>query len=159
MVEIFPYKEVLLLVLGTLSTYLIWRVQYQKDKMKNIENLISEKKYKLYSEFVYLIFDALHGEKIDKKVTDKELVKRIVDIKRDLFLYANDDIFRKFIEWSIKTKNEDNKTEHFKTYYELMRLAREDMGQVKTNISLDEFMLFLFQDEIEYEKFKKMNNW
>lgn len=32
-----PYKEILLLILGTLSTYLIWRVQYQKEKIKNIE--------------------------------------------------------------------------------------------------------------------------
>jgi len=36
-----PYKEILLLFLGFLSTFLIWKIQYQKEKIKNIENLVS----------------------------------------------------------------------------------------------------------------------
>ena len=95
MVEDFAIKEILLLILGSLSTYLIWRVQYQKDKIKSIENAISEKKYKLYSELVYIIIDAMHGDKVEKKLTDKELLERILLIKRDMFLYANDEMFKK----------------------------------------------------------------
>ncbi|MFN1215500.1 hypothetical protein ACKW6Q_00825 [Chryseobacterium kwangjuense] len=159
MVEKFALKEILLLILGSLSTYLIWRVQYQKEKIKNIENAVSEKKYKLYSELVYIIIDAMHGDKVEKKLTDKELVERILFIKRDMFLYANDEMFKKFVEWCLETSNNPNKTAHFKTYYELMKLARKDMGQINTKITLDEFMLFLIQNKAEYQKFKQQNNW
>lgn len=159
MVEYFPIKEILLLILGSLSTYLIWRVQYQKDKIKNIENVISEKKYKLYSELVYVIIDAMHGDKVNKKLTDKQLLERILFIKRDIFLYGNDEMFRKFIEWFLETNKNPDKTNHFKIYYELMKMARKDMGQINTNITLDEFMLFLIQNEEEYLKFKEQNNW
>ena len=41
MIENLPSKEIFLLIFGTLSTYLIWRVQYQKEKIKNIENPIA----------------------------------------------------------------------------------------------------------------------
>jgi len=159
MVEDFAIKEILLLILGSLSTYLIWRVQYQKDKIKSIENAISEKKYKLYSELVYIIIDAMHGDKVEKKLTDKELLERILLIKRDMFLYANDEMFKKFIDWGLETTKNPNKTDHFKIYYELMKLARKDMGQVDTKITLDDFMLFLIQNEDEYMKFKQQNNW
>ena len=67
MIDNLPLKEIFLLFLGTLSTYLIWRVQHQKDKIKSIENQLSEKKFEIYSELVYIIFDTMHGEKIEKK--------------------------------------------------------------------------------------------
>ncbi|WP_298303903.1 hypothetical protein [Flavobacterium sp.] len=93
-----PYKEVLLLILGTLSTFLIWKIQYQKEKLKNIENLVSEKKYKLYSELIYIFFDIANADKIGKKPTEKETLKRILDIKKDMFLYAPDEIFKTFTD-------------------------------------------------------------
>jgi hypothetical protein len=52
-----PYKELLLLILGSLSTYLIWRVQYQKDRLKSIESQLSDKKYKMYSQLIYIFFE------------------------------------------------------------------------------------------------------
>ncbi|VXB92708.1 hypothetical protein ACI513_08005 [Chryseobacterium sp. M5] len=159
MVEDFAIKEILLLILGSLSTYLIWRVQYQKEKIKNIENIISDKKYKLYSELVYIIIDVMHGEKVNKKPTDNELLERILFIKRDMFLYGSDEMFRKFIEWFLETNKNPNNTNHIKIYYELMKMARKDMGQLNTDITLDEFMLFLIQNEDEYAKFKLQNNW
>jgi hypothetical protein len=65
-----PYKEIALLILGTLSTFLIWRIQHQKDRIKDIENLVSEKKYRLYSELIYIFFDISNGAKLGKKMTD-----------------------------------------------------------------------------------------
>ncbi len=65
--ENLPIKEILLLILGTLSTFLIWRVQYQKEKIRNIERQLSDKKYSMYSKLIYILFDISGGEKIGKK--------------------------------------------------------------------------------------------
>lgn len=157
--EEIPIKEISLLILGTLSTFLIWRVQHQKDKIKNVESQLSDKKYKMYSELIYIIFDLINGEKIGKTVSHKTLLKRILEIKRDMFIYAPDEIFKKFTKWTLEIGNSDNTVSHFKTYFELMKLVRKDMGQKKTKLNLDDFMLFLMQDEVEYEKFKTIYGW
>ena len=154
-----PYKEILLLILGTLSTFLIWRIQYQKDKIKDIENLVSEKKYRLYSELIYIFFDITNGEKVGKKMTDRELLKRILDIKKDMFLYAPDNIFRMFTKWTLELNKENGAINQFKTYFELIKLVRADMGNSNTKIELDDFMLFYMQNEEEYAKFKVMHGW
>ena len=110
-----PLKEIFLLFLGTLSTYLIWRVQHQKDKIKSIENQLSEKKFEIYSELVYIIFDTMHGEKIEKKMGNNELLKRILEIKKNMFLYASDNMFRAFTDWSLELqKPGNNGVDHFK---------------------------------------------
>jgi hypothetical protein len=154
-----PYKEISLLILGTLSTFLIWRIQHQKDKIKDIENLVSEKKYKLYSELIYIFFDIANGEKIGKKMTDRELLKRILDIKKDMFLYAPDSIFKMFTKWTLELNKENGTINQFKTYFQLIKLVRQDMGNSKTKIELDDFMLFYMQNEEEYTKFKMIHGW
>lgn len=160
MFENLPLKEILLLILGTLSTYLVWRVQFQKDKIKNIETQLSEKKFQIYSELVYIIFDTMHGEKVGKKITDKELLKRILDIKKNMFLYASDEMFESFKNWTLELqKLGNNGVDHFKKYFELMKLARKDMGQSNSKISLDDFMIYIMQNEEEYQRFKNLYNW
>ena len=160
MLESLPYKEIFLLILGTLSTFLIWRVQFQKDKIKNIESQLSEKKFEIYSELVYIIFDTMHGDKIGKKVSDKELLKRILDIKKNMFLYASDEMFDSFKNWTLELqKPGNNGVDHFKKYFELMKLVRNDMGQTNSKISLDDFMIYIMQNEEEYYKFKEIYKW
>ncbi len=154
-----PYKELFLLILGSLSTYLLWRVQYQKDRLKSIESQLSDKKYKMYSQLIYIFFDVTLGEKTGAVNSKEDLVKKIIDIKKDMYLYASDDIFNKFTEWLLNLNKHDNPTKHFYDYYELIKLIRQDMGNKKTKLTIDDFMLFYMQNREEYEKFKVQNNW
>jgi hypothetical protein len=158
-IEKIPLKEILVIILGGLSTFLIWRIQYQKEKIKNIESQLSEKKFQMYSELIYVLFDLTNGPKIGKKVSERELLKRIFAIKRDMFIYAPDEIFIKFKDWTLELTDNNSSTTHMKTYFELMKLARKDMGQKNSKLTLDDFMLFYMQDKEEYKKFKEDNNW
>lgn len=154
-----PYKEILISIMGTLSAFLIWRLQHQKDKIKDIENQLSEKKHLLYSELVYIIIDLATASKIGKELTEEDILKRLMTIKRDLFLYAPDNVFKTFTEWTLHLNKPNSGINHFKIYFKMMNLARKDMGKSSSKISLDDFMLFLMQDENEYKKFKEANNW
>ena len=40
-----------------------------------------------------------------------------------------------------------------------MKLVRKDMGQKKTKLNIDDFMLFYMQSEEEYERFKIEYGW
>lgn len=155
----FPFKEILLLALGSLSTYLIWRVQYQKDRLKTIESQLSDKKYKMYSELIYIFFDITMEGHLGQPISQEELIKKIVAIKKDMFLYAPDLIFRQFTEWLLNLKLHDNPTKHFNDYYKLIKLIRQDMGNKKTQLTRDDFMLFYMQSREEYKIFKDTNGW
>lgn len=154
-----PYKEILLLILGTLSTFLIWRLQYQKDKLKDIENQLSDRKYKMYSDVIYLLFDIINSSKNNDAISDTAITKRILNIKREMFIYAPDHIFKTFTKWTLELNNPESAVTHFKIYYQMMKLIRKDMGHTSTKIDLDDFMLFLMQNEEEYMKFKQIYNW
>ncbi len=156
--EILPFKEILLLIMTALSSYLIWRVQFQKDKIKNIENQLAERKYKMYSELIHLLFDISNSEKIGKKISDKELLIKLLSVKKEMFIYAPDKIFKKFTEWLLQLNNQGS-VDHFITFFDLMKMMREDMGHLKTKINLDDFMLFYMQNRDEYKKFKEIYNW
>lgn len=146
--------------MGTLSAFLIWRIQYQKDKIKDIESQLSEKKYKMYSELVYLVVDLTMASKMgEKSLTEKDITKRLLTAKRDMFLYAPDNIFKTYTAWTLELKGENPGVHHFKTYFKMMKLVRKDMGHSTSKLSLDDFMLFLMQDESEYKKFKETYNW
>lgn len=155
----YPIKEILLLILGTLSTFLIWRVQHQKEKIRNVESQLSDKKYQMYSELVHILFDISNGEKIGKKISQRDLLKRILAVKKDMFIYAPDKIFKKFTDWTLEIEKNNSSLNHFKIYFELMKLVRKDMGQKNTKISIDDFMLFYMQSRSEYEKFKIEHGW
>ena len=158
--EQIPYKEILLSLLGTLSAFLIWRVQHQKDKIKDIESQLSEKKYKLYSEIVYLIVDLSMASKMgEKPLTEKDIQKRLLTAKREMFLYAPDNIFKTYTAWTLELQGPTPGVNHFKTYFKMMKLIRKDMGFGSSKINLDDFMLFLMQNKEEYQKFKEVNNW
>lgn len=141
-------------IIAGLIAYLLWKIKSQKEQINNIQNQLSEKKYLLYSNIIYLVFDIIQSGKTGKKISDKEMLDKLFIIKRDMFLYPTDDIFRTFTKWCMEISIPGNNIKHFKTYYNLLKLIRIDMGHKETKIEFDEFMLFLMQNEEEYNKIK-----
>lgn len=86
-------------------------------------------------------------------------MKRLIAIKKDMYLYAPHEVFKGFTKWSLYLTNYDNPTKQFKDYYELIKLVRKDIGNSKTKLSLDDFMLFYMQSREEYARFKSQNGW
>ncbi len=74
-----------------------------------------------------------------------------MDVKRDLILYGNDKIIKKFFEW------EDNQLKQgyrLLNWAELAAIARKDMGNRWTIVSADDILRSLFNDKNEYIEFK-----
>ncbi|MCF8322824.1 MAG: hypothetical protein K9I26_06785 [Flavobacterium sp.] len=87
-----PYKEILVLILGSLSTYLIWRVQHQKERLKIIESQLSDKKYMMYSQLIHILFDSTQNTKLGKELSHEEMVNKIFAIK-EICIYTHQMIF------------------------------------------------------------------
>ena len=134
-------------LIGLLSTV----IKMYHDKNREIELKLSDKKYSTYSEIITTLFDLINKQKGLNNFTEDEILNRVMDVKRDLILYGNDAIIKKFCEW------EENqlKKKRLWIWVELVALARQDMGNKRTKIKADDILKSLLNEQNDYKEFKK----
>ena len=109
-------SDILVAVLILISSGLGYIIKEQREKIKLIKSQLSEKKYNLYHEIYSIFFDIIKSEKGRKKSTVNSIGTRIIDIKKDLLIYAPDIIVKKFMEWSSYTSNHEGDIKHAKIF-------------------------------------------
>jgi len=149
-------SEILVAVLIIISSGLGYIIKEQKEKIKSINDQLSEKKYKLYNETYSLFFDIIKATKGMKNQSIKGIGSNIIDIKKDLLIYAPDSIVEKFIEWNRFTANNEGDMRHAKIFLELYILIRKDMGHPKTMINESDILKLIMTSDSEVEHMKKM---
>lgn len=130
------------ILLGLLKMY---HERYREIKLK-----LSDKKYETYSEILSTLFDMVNRQKGLNKMTNDEILQRLMNVKRDLLLYGNDTILRKFFEWEVNKLT----GKRLWNWAELAALVRKDMGNRWTNITADDILKSLISDGENYEAFK-----
>src|SRR5690606_37464325 len=116
--------KIALAILSAFSLTLVTFIKIQSDKIRDIKAKLSDKKYSTYHEILAILFDLINQTKGLKTVSEYEILKRVMDVKRDLILYGNDKIIKKFFEW------EDNQLKQgyrLWNWAELAAIARKDM--------------------------------
>lgn len=149
-------SEILVAVLTLVAAGFGFIIKEQKEKLKTIQNQLSDKKYTVYNEIFTVFFDILKGQKGLKETGEKDLATRLIDIKKDLFIYAPDNIVKKFIEWNRYISNNVGDIKHARIYLELFVLIRQDMGHEKTKIVEDDILRSIMTTD---EEFGKMKEW
>lgn len=142
--------------LSGIVAILLFLLQRKNEQLKIVKEKISDKKYEAYSQVLTIFFDLFKSVKNFKNVNDKQLVNKIIDLKKFLLLYANDDILRKFFEWSNSAQKDENKLAQFGKYLELMILIRKDMGNPDTKITTNEVLRSLANSEETYIELKRL---
>lgn len=151
-------SEILVTIIGLIATGLGFIVREQREKIKTIRNQLSEKKYHLYNELFGIFFDIIKQQKnkgIDEEYTS-ELGKKIIDLKKDLFIYAPDNIVKKFLEWGKFVSNNPGNIQHFKLFLELFVLIRKDMGNSKTKINEQDVLRSMMTTDQEFNKMRSL---
>jgi hypothetical protein len=120
------------------------------DQYREIKLKLSDKKYDTYSEIIATLFDLVNRQKGLKEFSDDELLLRIMIVKRDLLLYGNDQIIRKFFDWEINQLS----GKRLWNWAELAALVRKDMGNARTKINADDILKSLLSSTDDYEAFK-----
>jgi len=149
------YKDIILWILGISSTYLFFVLQKKNDKIKGIENQLSDKKYKVYHDTFSTIFDLIKNSKKIKESSENELVEKLIDIKKDMMIYAPDKVLNKFLDWQKYIGDNPDDQKHIHIYLDLLILIRKDMGNSKTNLSKDDVLRSIMTSTEEFQKFKK----
>lgn len=154
--QTFSLSEILLAVLSIITAGLGYIIREQKEKIKTIQNQLSDKKYKLYHEIYSIFFDLFKEQKgLAKSTKVSDVASRMIDIKKDLFIYAPDVIVRKFLEWNNMVSNDSTNKKHFKVFLELFVLVRKDMGHKETKIVETDILRSIMSSEEDFQQLLK----
>ena len=149
-------SEIFVAVLIIITSGLGFIIKDQREKIKDIKSQLSDKKYKLYYDIYSIFFDLIKSEEGAKKQNEKSLGLKIIDLKKDLLIYAPDSIVRKFIKWNRFISNNEGDMRHAKIFLELYILIRMDMGHPKTHINESDILKLIMTTDLEVEQMKKL---
>jgi len=147
-------NAILISLLTIASGVLGLLLKRQTERLKIVEQQLSQDKYKSYSELVKIFYDILKDTKLKKETDNNELMIRIIDSKKDLFIYGSDEIFKKFTAWLTFTNKYPNDVKHMKLFLDVLILIRKDMGNKKTKLTYNDLLLSLTQNEDDLIYFK-----
>lgn len=149
-------SEVLVTILILISSGLGFIVREQREKIKRIKNQLSDKKYNLYYNIYSMFFDIIIDQKSNKKNNENATATKVINIKKDLLIYAPDEIVSKYNEWNRFLSNHEGDIRHAKIFLELFILIRKDMGHPKTKITEDDILKLIMTTDSDIEQMKKM---
>ncbi|WP_445749946.1 hypothetical protein [Polaribacter sp.] len=148
------YSEYILWLLGVIVLGLGYIIKIQYEKIKEIKSQLSEKKYELYLK-IYTVFFELVEKKAKNENPAKKIENLISEIKKEMFIYAPDNIVKKFLEWNNNDNNEKNTLKRLDFFNELLVMIRKDMGNPKSKITKDDLIRSVLSSHEEFLKFKK----
>lgn len=143
------FFKIIVPLLTLLSGALYFIVKRKDDELNRVRQKVSDKKHDTYSQTIELYFDLLKDNKKLKSVDSSQLAQAYIDIKKNILLFASDDIIFKFFDFE---KTSDPGQKIFK-YCELIVLMRKDMGNDNTRLNARAMLRALLTDETEYQKF------
>lgn len=115
---------------------------------------LSEKKCEAYTD-AEEILDSLLKDSIAHRVANNDkMMQKMIDIKRDIFMYGSDKVFRAFNAWlPCTTKNNDKA--QFAAFLDFVLEMRKDLCNNKSRLTKQDILLNLTQNE---EEVRKLNN-
>jgi hypothetical protein len=146
------YSEIIIGILTLTATSFGFIIKEQRDKIRTVRNQLSEKKYGVYNDVFSVFFNLIRGQKGFTENNEQELADKIISIKKDLLIYAPDNILKKFLEWNRFIANNEGDLKHAKIYLELFVLIRKDMGNHKTEINEADILKLIMTTDSEFEK-------
>ena len=98
-----------------------------------------------------MFYSVLKDSRLHKQTNDNEMLEYMIDIKRDIFMYGSDKVFKAFNTWLLAAK-EDNNKEQFNFFLDFVLEMRRDMCNGKTKLTKHDILLNLTQSEEEARK-------
>ncbi len=126
-------------------------IAWQTEKLRTMRKQLSEKKCNAYADAVKMFYSVLKDAKANRTTNNKEMMDRMIDIKRDIFMYGSDKVFRAFNKWLLSTMNNNDKAQ-FAAFLDFVLEIRKDLCNGKTKLNKHDILLNLTQSEEEARK-------
>lgn len=126
-------------------------IAWQTEKLRTMREQLSEKKYNAYADAVKMFYSVLKDSKMNKTTNNNVLLQKMIEIKRDIFMYGSDKVFKSFNTWLLSTSEADDKIQ-FGAFLDFVLEMRKDMCNNKTKLTKQDILLNLTQSEEEARK-------
>lgn len=126
-------------------------IAWQTEKLRTMREQLSEKKYNAYADAVKMFYSVLKDAKANRTTNNKEMMDRMIDIKRDIFMYGSDKVFKSFNTWLLSTTNSNDKAQ-FAAFLDFVLEMRKDLCNNNTKLTNHDILLNLTQSEEEARK-------
>lgn len=123
----------------------------QTEKLRTMREQLSEKKYKAYADAVKMFYSVLKDAKAHRTTNNSVMMDKMIDIKRDIFMYGSDKVFKAFNTWLLSTTSSNDKAQ-FAAFLDFVLEMRKDLCNEKTNLTKLDILLNLTQSEEEARK-------
>lgn len=123
----------------------------QTEKLRTMREQLSEKKYKAYADAVKMFYSVLKDAKAHRATNNGVMMDKMIDIKRDIFMYGSDKVFKAFNNWLLSTTTTNDKAQ-FAAFLDFVLEMRKDLCNGKTNLTKHDILLNLTQSEEEARK-------
>ena len=146
--NIIAILSILISAIVTVAGIIIAR---QTEKLRTMREQLSEKKYNAYADAVRMFYSVLKDAKSNRAINNQEMMDRMIDIKRDIFMYGSDSVFKAFNKWLLSTSNSNDKAQ-FAAFLDFVLEMRKDLCNNKTKLTKHDILLNLTQSEEEARK-------
>ena len=123
----------------------------QTEKLRTMREQLSEKKYKAYADAVKMFYSILKDAKAHRTTKNDEMMGKMIDIKRDIFMYGSDKVFKAFNTWLLSTTFSNDKAQ-FAAFLDFVLEMRKDLCNGKTKLTKHDILLNLTQSDEEGDK-------
>lgn len=126
-------------------------IAWQTEKLRTMREQLSEKKYNAYADAVRMFYSVLKDSKLNKPMNGNERLQEMIDIKRDIFMYGSDKVFKAFNTWLLSTVVPDSKIQ-LAAFLDFVLEMRKDLCNNKTKLTKHDILINLTQSEEEARK-------
>lgn len=123
----------------------------QSEKLRAMREQLSEKKCNAYADAMMMFYSILKDSKLHRPTDNKAMMQKMIDTKKDIFMYGSDKVFRAFNKWLVVAFENNNKTQ-FDAFLEFVLEMRKDMFYGNTKLTKHDILLNLTQSEEEARK-------
>lgn len=143
--------ELLSIVLSALIIILGWLYNRRTEEIKIMRSQLSERKHKTYADIIATFYLVLKDSRNHQETDMKTVESKMLDAKRDIFMYGSDKVFLAFNKWLVNA----GEPWQFDEYLNFILSIRKDICG-KTKLKKDDVLLNLIQNEEELRKFKEI---
>ena len=144
---------ILTIALPIIATILGWIIHRKTEKIKIMQNQLSDKKYQAYANIVSTFYSILKDSKNHKTTNQKALMEQMIDSKRDILMYGSDSVFKAFNNYLVKSSENTDATTTMNSFLDFIIAIRKDICGKQTKVTKRDILINLVQNESEIDSF------
>ena len=126
-------------------------IAQQSERLRAMREQLSEKKCKAYADAMMIFYSVLKDSQLHRPTDNKAMMQKMMDTKKDIFMYGSDKVFRSFNKWLVVAFENNNKNQ-FQCFMEFVLEMRKDIFNGKTKLTKHDILLNLTQSVEEAKK-------